>query len=96
MNERLYGILGRSARRVTPQDIEEFISVRGIAHCCDIIAGIPDQNDSELYGDLAVLCDATPEHISAYILTIEAGTPICRRIRPTPAMESSQRILLNI
>jgi coproporphyrinogen III oxidase-like Fe-S oxidoreductase len=34
-----------------------------------------------------------PEHISAYILAIEEGTPIRSRILPTPGLESSQRIL---
>ncbi len=93
MNERLHGILGRSARPVMPREIEEFISVKGIAHCCDIIAGIPGQTESDLFEDLTALCSFMPEHISAYILTIEESTPICTRIRPTPAMESSQRIL---
>ncbi|MFC1856080.1 radical SAM family heme chaperone HemW, partial [Thermodesulfobacteriota bacterium] len=42
----------------------------------DLIFGVPTQSDKILKEDLKVLTDLSPEHISAYILTLEENTKL--------------------
>lgn len=42
----------------------------------DLIYGIPGQNDSSLRHTLQTILTYSPEHISAYSLTFESGTPL--------------------
>ncbi len=42
----------------------------------DIMFGIPGQSAKTLLDDLKALTDLEPEHISAYSLTVEEGTPL--------------------
>ena len=46
----------------------------------DLIAGIPGQTVADVRGDIAVLDDAHPSHVSLYQLTLEAGTPLTRLV----------------
>ncbi|HKJ24543.1 MAG TPA: radical SAM family heme chaperone HemW [Myxococcota bacterium] len=55
----------------------------------DLILGVPDQSDASLDADLDAVADFAPEHVSAYGLTFEPGTPFGRardagRIVPPP------------
>lgn len=45
----------------------------------DLIYALPKQGLGEFKADLETLCDLAPEHISAYQLTIEKGTPFSFR-----------------
>jgi len=47
----------------------------------DLIFGIPTQTQEMLYTDLNILTELDPEHISAYILTVERATPLFDRIK---------------
>jgi oxygen-independent coproporphyrinogen-3 oxidase len=47
----------------------------------DLMFGLPGQTLSDLYGTLACAIDLGPEHLSAYSLTIEEGTPLFERVR---------------
>ncbi len=42
----------------------------------DIMFGIPGESEKALMDDLKALTDLAPEHISAYSLTVEEGTPL--------------------
>ena len=42
----------------------------------DLMHGLPDETREELAADLAAAIDAAPEHISAYGLSYEEGTPL--------------------
>ena len=69
----------------------------------DLIYGLPDQGPSEWQATLEEACALRPDHISAYVITPEAGTELIRRIEqgewhPDPHIESvlfllTQRIL---
>jgi len=41
----------------------------------DLMLGIPGQTTESLVRSIAAVCDLSPEHVSAYILKIEPGTP---------------------
>jgi oxygen-independent coproporphyrinogen-3 oxidase len=44
----------------------------------DLIFGVPDQSEASLERDLDLVVDFGPEHVSAYALTFEPGTPFGR------------------
>ncbi len=82
LNKDLHKILGRSSAPVSTELLEEFIAIPDIVHCLDLIIGIPGQTRDDLLRDLNIVASCRPEHISAYTLSIEAGTPISKRIKP--------------
>ncbi len=43
---------------------------------CDLIYGVPNQTDNSWTSTLEKIIDLNPDHISAYELTIEKGTPL--------------------
>ena len=45
----------------------------------DLMIGLPESSNKTLEKSLDFVCDLSPEHISAYILKIEDGTPLSRR-----------------
>jgi oxygen-independent coproporphyrinogen III oxidase len=60
----------------------------------DLIIGIPGQTMAELEDDLSRAIDLSPEHLSCYELTYEAGTPLtgkAARGEITPVDEETQR-----
>jgi oxygen-independent coproporphyrinogen-3 oxidase len=46
----------------------------------DLIFGIPTEDDTMLAADLKTITNLNPEHISAYILTLERATPMYGKI----------------
>lgn len=60
----------------------------------DLIYGLPGQNLAQLEADIARAAALNPEHISAYMLTVEVGTPLGRSLASgaLPALnEETQR-----
>ena len=43
--------------------------------CADLMFGLPDQTLTDWQGSLDAMCALAPDHITAYALTVEAGTP---------------------
>ena len=75
-NTRMLGVLGRIH---TPEQCESAICDGRSAGfknlSLDLIYGIPGQTGSDWKADLKTAVSYAPEHISAYGLTIEKGTP---------------------
>jgi len=90
-SERLRGVIGRSAPAGNAELLAEFMSVDGIAHGIDIIAGIPGSTDEELDAELAPVAARKPEHVSAYMLSVEEGTPLAGRMILDAAAGEEQR-----
>ena len=90
-SERLRGVIGRSAPAGNAELLAEFMSVDGIAHGIDIIAGIPGCTDEELDAELAPVAALKPEHVSAYMLSVEEGTPLAGRMILDAAAGEEQR-----
>ena len=71
--------------------LDSFFSVGGITHCVDIITGIPGQDGSALARELERILAYRPEHVSAYILSIEKDTPLSRRMSDSNELALEQR-----
>lgn len=90
LSERISRVIGRSAGACRPETLEAFFGVPDVIHCADLITGIPSQGGDELERDLAAVTAYRPAHISAYLLSVEKGTPLEKRMSPAPGDESSQ------
>lgn len=70
-------------RRHTPRDVlrtVEDAERAGFAHIsCDLILGIPGQSGREIQGDVECLASLPIDHLSAYLLKVEAGTALAGR-----------------
>ena len=87
----LHDLIGRSSSVAGDEMLDTFFSVHGIIPCADIIAGIPGQGEDGLIADLDSLCSRGARHLSVYLLTIEKGTPLSRRMTYTRDLEEAQR-----
>jgi len=96
--------LGRRHDRSTIASAVAVVRQAGIPHLnLDLIYGLPDQGPSDWQATLEEACAHRPDHLSAYVITPEAGTELIRRIEqgewhPDPDNESilfllTQRIL---
>ena len=96
--------LGRRHDRATIATAVAHVRQAGIPLLnLDLIYGLPDQGPAEWQSTLEEACALQPDHISAYVITPEAGTELIRRIEqgewhPDPDHESllfllTQRIL---
>jgi oxygen-independent coproporphyrinogen-3 oxidase len=90
INDRHHKTIGRASRVCSPQVLEEFFGYGDISRCIDVIIGIPGQDERELSDELEILTGFRPDHISAYMLTVEDGTPLSVRL-DTAGLDSFQR-----
>lgn len=90
----LLAFLGRRHNRAQVVFAIETSQAAGFAHVgIDLIYGIPGQTLSSWLGSLREAIALTPDHVSCYQITIEAGTPLADRSRKgeiTPPDESIQ------
>ncbi len=90
LSGRLHRMIGRSCDPASADEIARFFDVPGIIHCADLITGIPTQEKDELMHDVDTLADLGADHLSLYLLAIEAGTPLSRRVAMDEALEAAQ------
>ncbi|MFH0974833.1 MAG: radical SAM family heme chaperone HemW [Spirochaetota bacterium] len=93
-NKRLHSILGRSACLCNDKMLSEFISFPDIVYCVDIIIGIPGQSERDLREELKKIVGYGIEHVSAYTLSIDAGTPLAKSGLQVKNLNNMQRIFL--
>lgn len=91
VSTRMHTLIGRSSPVVQPDIMKTFMDMKKIDHCVDLITGIPTQKTNELDLDIMLIEKYKPEHISAYILSIEKDTPLALRVRNTQEDEYQQR-----
>lgn len=61
----------------------------------DLMLGIPGQTAGSLLRSIDFLCEMEPEHISAYLLKIEPGTPFARELpRDMPDADQAAELYL--
>jgi oxygen-independent coproporphyrinogen-3 oxidase len=51
------------------------------AFSADLIAGLPEQDETVLLRDVETLLSFTPAHVSLYSLTVEPDTPLAEKLR---------------
>jgi oxygen-independent coproporphyrinogen-3 oxidase len=93
LNSRLHSIIGRTAELCNEALLNDFFSIDDIVHAIDLIIGIPGEGDGELISDLDGILRFEPEHISAYLLSIERGTMLYERYVPSDDYDTLQRRL---
>lgn len=67
--------IGRASNTDVMRALEIFFSVDGFIRCVDYIVGIPGQTGIMLRNELRYLIEYRPQHISAYLFTVEPGSP---------------------
>lgn len=95
LNGRLRRAIGRAGPLCSRAMLDAFFSARGITRCIDIIAGIPGQEKKQLSEEIEILAAYGPEHVSAYMLGVEKGTPLHGRITLPGRFEAGQKALFN-
>ncbi len=82
-NDRYLKLLGRTHSANEAKDIFLNLREKGFKNInIDLIYGYPAQTENEWKKDLLECCKLDPEHISAYCLTYEQGTPIVKMTGP--------------
>ena len=84
-DDRFLRALGRE--HDSAQAIEAFQIARraGFSNLsCDLMFALPGQSPADLDRDLDRLLELAPEHVSAYALTLEEGTPLFHRHQQQP------------
>lgn len=56
----------------------------------DIMSGLPGQSVAKYEETLCKVCDVNPEHISAYSLIVEEGTPFCQMYNPVDGLRRDE------
>jgi oxygen-independent coproporphyrinogen-3 oxidase len=68
--------LGRAHDRARGTAAVRALVAAGLHTGVDLIVGVPGEGDARLDDDLARALDAGVVHVSAYVLTVEQGTPL--------------------
>ena len=88
------------SRRHTPLQTEEMVALfrgAGITNLTlDLIYGIPGTTTDDLLRDLEALIRLSPEHVSAYSLTYEEGTPLYRGLVEKKVHPASEDLSLEM
>ena len=80
-SDRLRAMIGRAGSAERVPAIVRKLRATGFANIgLDLIYGIPGQTMAELDEDLKRIQDLNPDHVSAYSLILEPGTPLARRL----------------
>lgn len=98
MNDRELKLLGRI--HTVQQTVETFRHARRAGFeniSLDLMLGIPEQTPKSLSESLAALMELAPEHISAYGLKIEEGTPFFTKkdTLPLPDEDTERQLYMN-
>ena len=79
------GVLAALGRRHSREDIERSLHLARQARfenlSVDLIYGTPGESDHSWQETVASTLVLTPQHVSCYALTVEAGTPLGRAVR---------------
>ena len=86
----LHALIGRTGDPCGKKHLDEFFSCDAVTHCVDLIIGIPGQDGLE--AEIETVASYGVEHVSAYLLSIEEGTPLEANILCDEAFEDLQRL----
>ncbi len=79
LNQEFHDTIGRSGSLCTDKVLDTFFGEKGFNHCVDFITGIPGQTRDNVITEIDGILKYQPEHISAYILSIEQGTQLYKK-----------------
>jgi len=92
-NKKFASFIGRNFFLEDLNLLKTFFSVENLNRSVDLIFGIPGQTKNDLIADLKQLISFSPEHISAYMLSIENGTPLYKRFKKDDDFDKNQKEL---
>jgi len=72
--------LGRAHDGARARSAVEACLAAGLRTAVDLIVGVPDERPGRLERDVAAIAASGVGHVSAYLLTVEAGTPLVQLI----------------
>jgi len=84
-------VIGRQGAACCLETLDDYFSVKGIDLCLDVIAGIPGHSSVEYQEQLDSIIAYFPPHLSVYLLSIEEGTPLGKRMKEDEKLEAHQR-----
>lgn len=84
-------VIGRQGATCSVETLDDYFSVKGIDLCLDVIAGIPGHSSGAYHEQLDAILAYFPPHLSVYLLSIEEGTPLGRRMKEDETLEAHQR-----
>ncbi len=90
LDSRAHRVIGRQGSVCTPETLDDYFSVKGIDLCLDVIAGIPGYDTGAYLEQLDTILAYFPPHLSVYLLSIEEGTPLSRRMKEDEKLEAHQ------
>ncbi len=90
LRARPHATIGRTSRLCDTESLAAFFGVEGVTRCADMIIGVPGEDAEGLSDDVDALAAHRPAHISAYVLSLEEGTPLSRRIQRNDVLERDQ------
>jgi len=96
LNNQLHETIGRSSITCSEKCLDFFCSHEGFEHCVDIIYGIPGQSIEKFMLELDSILEEKPDHISAYMLSVEPNTPLGKRLPVTPAFYELQAEMFEV
>lgn len=82
LNDCLLKTLGRrhtSNQAINVINLAKDVGFNNIS--CDLMIGIPNQTKQDLLSSINTLCNLGINHISAYMLMLERGTPIYKKVK---------------
>jgi oxygen-independent coproporphyrinogen-3 oxidase len=100
LNQEFHDTAGRSGNLCIDDVLDRFFSITGFIHCVDLITGIPGHTPENIKPEIERILKYQPEHISAYILSVEKGTPVYNKIKRDEVFDKMQvdvfRSVINI
>ena len=91
VSPKMRALIGRTGHIVTSETMQMFMDIKNVDHCIDLITAIPTQQRGDVLRDIQLIEKYRPEHISAYMLAIEKGTPLFNRLKDQHDDELLQR-----
>lgn len=94
---KVLATLGRvHSRDQTVMGIDAAREVGFLNVSLDLLYGVPSQSLDDLTADLEVFASLAPEHISAYTLTYEKGTPYYRSVKKGALVPVSEELVIDM
>jgi len=93
LNPDFHRNIGRTGRPCSTTDLDLYFLAEGFKRSVDIMAGLPGQSEDDLLHDLSQLLSYRPEHVSLYLLSLESGTLLEKRVTVDDIFEQNQVLL---
>ncbi|MDE6265775.1 MAG: radical SAM family heme chaperone HemW [Muribaculaceae bacterium] len=88
--------IGRRHSATQAIDAINLIQERGFNHSFDLIYGLPDEDLTDWIDSLDKLLNFRPDHFSAYLLSYEPGTALCKMMEQGRISETPEELAIEM